>query len=268
MTDKVALRLNPILTRMPECNPNAGEGWSSGRTQAFPTTHWSAVLTAGDSAAPGVQAALETLCQSYWYPVYAFLRRQGQSSHDAQELTQEFFARLMQKKHLRLADPIRGKFRSFLLATLKHFLLDERKKARAQKRGGDRTVISLDAEAAEERYSFEPVNYRTPERLFDRRWALTILERAVNRLQQEYAEAGKLPLFEELKQFQPGESAEQSYAQAAQSLGITDTAVKAAIYRMRKRHRELLRDEVAQTVLCAADVDAEIRHLIDVLSTD
>lgn len=244
-----------------------GDGLRGMRRAVFETTAWAVVLNAGHSSAPGADSALAKLCQDYWLPLYAFLRRSGYSPHDAQELTQEFFARLLEKKQLRLADPARGKFRSFLLGTLKHFLSDERKRANAQKRGGGRELLSLDAAFAEEQYRVEPADDLTPDKIYDRRWAMMLLERAVARLRQEYADAGKSDLFEGLRQFQSGEQAESTYAETAVRVGLSVSAIKTAIHRMRNRHRELLRDEVAQTVSTIGDVDDEIRHLIGVLSS-
>jgi RNA polymerase sigma-70 factor (ECF subfamily) len=231
----------------------------------FASTHWSVVVAAGHSSASGAQEALEKLCGSYWFPLYAFVRRQGHNPHDAQDLTQDFFAWLLESKHLSVADPERGKFRSFLLCRLKHFLSDERKKANAQKRGGGQPVLSLDAALAEDRYRLEPTTEMTPEVIFDRRWALTVMEQTVARLRAEYAAADRTELFEELKNFQPGEEAGRSYAEVAARLGLSESAVKSAIYRLRQRHRDLLREEIAHTVATPSEVDEEIRYLIEVM---
>lgn len=225
----------------------------------FVTTHWSVVLAAGDSSTPGARDALEELCNSYWFPLYAFIRRQGHNLHDAQDSTQQFLVWLIEQKQLRVADAERGRFRSFLLAMLKHFLSDERKKARAQKRGGGQELVSLDAQSAEDRYRFEPATDVTPEKLFDRRWALTVMQKTVARLREEYVAADRTELFDDLKHFQPGEEAGLRYAEVAVRLGLSESAVKSAIYRMRQRHRELLREEIAQTVATPMDVDEEIR---------
>jgi len=244
-------------------HPNATgpAGWDA----QFATTHWSKVLAAGDSSAPGAKEALEGLCRTYWYPLYAFVRRQGQSPHDAQDLTQEFFAWLLESKQLRVADSERGRFRSFLLGMLKNFLSDERKRVQAQKRGGGCALISLDAALAEERYDLEPAIDLTPEIIFDRRWAWTVMEQTVARLRDEYVAAGRAELFEQLKHFQPGEEAGRSYAEVAERLGLSEGAVKSAIWRLRQRHRDLLREEIAQTVATPAEVDEEIRYLVAVL---
>jgi len=232
---------------------------------AFVSTHWSMVLAAGHSSAPGAREALGKLCGSYWFPLYAFIRRQGHTPHDAQDSTQQFFVWLIEHKHLRVADAERGKFRSFLLTMLKHFLSDERKKVRAQKRGGGQELLSLDAQSAEDRYCLELATDVIPETYFDRRWALTVMEQTVARLREEYIVADRAELFEELKHFQPGEETGLSYAEVAVRLGLTESAVKSAIYRLRQRHGDLLREEIAHTVTTPAEVDEEIRHLIAVL---
>lgn len=244
----------------------AFEDSSPGQGQCFATTHWSVVLAAGHSSLPGAHEALEKLCRAYWYPLYAYIRRQGFSSHDAQDLTQGFFAALLESRGLRVADPERGRFRSFLLTRLKHFLSDERKKVHAQKRGGGQTIVSLDAELAEERFRSEPSTELTPELIFDRRWALTVMEQTVARLRAEYVAADRAELFEELKHFQPGEEAGRTYADVAARLGLSESAVKSAIWRLRQRHRDLLREEIAQTVATPAEVDEEIRYLISMMS--
>jgi len=234
--------------------------------RGFCTTHWSVVLAAGGSAVPGALDALEKLCRAYWYPLYSFIRRRGYNPHDAQDLTQSFFAELVESRFLRAADHDRGRFRSFLLVRLKHFLSDERKKAQAQKRGGGQTVLSLDVEMAEERYGSEPTTALTPEVIFDRRWAMMVLEQTVARLRREYVAAGRVELFEELKHFQPGEESDRSYLEVAARLGLSEGAVKSAIWRLRRRHVDLLRDEIAQTISTPAEVDEEIRYLITMVS--
>jgi RNA polymerase sigma-70 factor (ECF subfamily) len=231
----------------------------------FTTTHWSVVLAAGDTSAPHGNRALEKICEAYWYPLYAFIRRQQYSPQDAQDLTQEFFAWLLESKHLRLADPDRGRFRSFLLVRLKHFLCDQQKKARAQKRGGGQKLLSLDLELAEKQYRLEPVIDQ--EKIFDRCWALALMESTVARLRQEYLEAGRTELFDGLKRFQPGAEVEPcSYAETSKRLGLSESAIKSAIWRLRQRHRELLREEIGRTVSSPAGIDEEIRYLLGVLS--
>jgi RNA polymerase sigma factor (sigma-70 family) len=237
------------------------------RNAQFTATHWSLVLEAGQSQTGQSTAALQKLCGAYWYPLYAFVRRQGYDSFDAEDLTQGFFGYLLESKQLRAADPQLGRFRSFLLCRLKHFLSDECKKARAQKRGGGRFVLSLDAAQAEEWYGVEPTTPElSPDLIFDRRWAMAILERTVARLRAEYLAADRGELYEQLKHFQPGENASQSYAELAAQLGLSESAVKSAIYRLRQRHCHLLREEIAQTVATPSEVDEEIRYLISTLS--
>lgn len=231
----------------------------------FATTHWSVVLAAGSSSSRG-QAALETLCRIYWYPLYAYVRRQGRNPHDAQDLTQAFFARLLERGLVKEADPARGRFRSFLLTSLQNFLADEWDKARAQKRGGGQAIISLDEPSAESRYQLEPVDESNAERIFDRRWALTLLEQALARLEAEYAGLGKGRLFDELHGLLLGEKRTLTYAQAGARLGMTEGAVKVAAHRLQRRYRELVRAEIANTVASPGEIDDELRHLFAVLS--
>lgn len=238
----------------------------SANRAAFPTTHWSVVLAAGRERSPHGDAALETLAQAYWYPIYAFLRREGYAAAESQDLTQAFFARLLEKNYPAQADRTKGRFRSFLLLTLRHFLSDERGRADAVKRGGGSVLLSLDEERSEGKYSKEPADMDTPETLFERRWAETILERAKTRLAEEYAASSKQAIYQVLRNFQPGERRSLSYLEAARELATTESAVKALIHRMRSRHQALVRDEIAQTVASAEDVDDELRHLIAVLS--
>ncbi|MBW3597789.1 MAG: sigma-70 family RNA polymerase sigma factor [Planctomycetes bacterium] len=232
----------------------------------FATTRWSVVVAAG-AGDPGNQRrrlALEELCQTYWYPLYAYVRRRGYSRDDAQDLTQAFFARLLEKNIVRVADPQKGKFRSFLLATLKDFLLNQRRHDGALKRGGGRTILPLEFEAGEERYRLEPADERTPEDLFQRRWALTILEQALARIRREHQDADKENLFQHLKECLGGSDA-RSYREIGEAIGMTEGSVKVAVHRLRARYRELLRDEVAQTLDADANLDAELQELFDVL---
>ncbi len=233
--------------------------------ETFATTHWSVVLAAGQANTSKSAAALEQLCRTYWYPLYAFVRRRGYSPEDAQDLTQEFFRRLLARNYLGVAEPNKGKFRSFLLAGLKNLLADERDKANRLKRGGGHKPISFDAPAAEERYWLEPVDAMTPERLFERNWAAAALERAACRLRDEYVATGRTRLFEQLTEFRRDSDEQRSYADLAAQLGLSDSAVKSAIHRLRQRHQELVREEIAQTLDDPAEVDEEIRHLLHVI---
>jgi len=232
----------------------------------FQTTHWSVVLAARDNASPRAEDAMEKLCRTYWRPLYAYIRREGHDATDAQDLTQEFFARLLAKDYLQHLRHQEGKFRSFLLTFVKHFLADERDKAGARKRGGGKVFISLDETSAEERHLNVPVNGLSPDQIFERRWAETVMERAVSRLREEYAAGGKAALFEQLKDIQPGEHGESSYATIGVRLGLAEGAVKSAVHRLRRRHREILREEIAQTVARPEETDEEIRNLLTVLS--
>ncbi len=232
----------------------------------FATTHWSVVIAAGGEDVPQRSEALEKLCQSYWYPLYAYVRRRGFGPEDAQDLTQEFFVRLLRKNFPAQADRAKGKFRSFLLLTLNHFLADEFDRATACKRGGGQALIPLDGDMAEGRYLKEPAENLSPEKLFERRWAQSILENAIQRLREEYRAENQSEAYEVLKAFEPGEQLTLSYAEAAGRLGISESALKSKIHRLRLRHRELVREEIAQTVCTSTEIDEELRHLISVLS--
>jgi RNA polymerase sigma-70 factor (ECF subfamily) len=251
---------------MPYSDSKAGSSQPSagGDPIQFATTHWSVVLAAGGQHLPERTEALERLCKTYWYPLYAYVRRRGFGPEDAQDLTQEFFTRLLKKNYPAQADRAKGKFRSFLLLTLSHFLADEFDRANTRKRGGGQVFISLDQEAAEGRYRRELAADLSPEKLFERRWAQGILNQALKRLRAEY-EARNSDEYAVLQMFEPGEQTALSYAEAAARLGISESAIKSKIHRLRQRHRELVRDEVAQTVCSAAEVDEELRHLIAVL---
>ncbi|MGD0259532.1 MAG: sigma-70 family RNA polymerase sigma factor [Verrucomicrobiota bacterium] len=239
---------------------------TSAQRNWFTTTHWSLVLNARDPASPLATEALEKLCRTYWYPLYVYARRQGEDEEAAKDLTQGFFARLLEKNYLAQAQRERGRFRSFLLASLKHFLADERDKIRAQKRGGGQPIISLDDTTCEDRYRLEPAEAMDAEKLFERRWALTLLEQARARVREEHIKAGKAELYDRLKPFESGDENASSYAQVAAELGLTESAVKSAVFRMRQHYRELVREEVAHTVESPAEIDEEIRHLIRVIS--
>jgi RNA polymerase sigma-70 factor (ECF subfamily) len=232
----------------------------------FALTHWSVVLAVGRSDSTQARTALEKLCRTYWPPIYAFVRRQGHPPHDAQDLTQEFFARLLEKKSLADVDRAKGRFRSFLLASLKHFLANEWDKARAEKRGGGRALIPIDAQAAESSCVIDPADNLTAERIFERRWALILLEQVLQRLRQEYIHDGREKLFEQLKVTLTEASRSVPYAQIAPRLGLSEGAVKVAVHRLRRRYRELLRAEIAETVASPAEVEEEIRNLFAVLA--
>lgn len=235
----------------------------------FPSTQWSVVLAAGGRRSTEARRALESLFEVYWYPLYAYVRRRGHDFHEAQELTQEFVARLLEKRSIGVADRERGRFRSFLIASLKHFLTNEWDRARAKKRGGGVRVLSLDIpidmDTAERRYSLEPVHGMTPERIFERRWALTLVERVTERLRAEARKARKLKLFDALKPHLMGEGGGTSYADVASALRMKEGAVKTAVHRLRKRFKERLREEIADTVDDPEDIDDEIRYLISVI---
>jgi len=232
----------------------------------FATTRWSLVLAAGASHRTDAQVALNELCATYWYPLYAYVRRHVAHVDQAQDLTQAFFAHLLEKKAISRADRSRGRFRAFLLAALKNFLANEWEKARAEKRGGGKSPLSLDFDSGEFRYQTEPAHDTTPEKLYERRWALTLLDRVLERLQAELAAAGKREQFEQLKPALTGEATAADYERAAAELGITPAAAKQAAYRLRKRYRQLLREEVARTVDDETEVDDEIGRLLEALS--
>jgi RNA polymerase sigma-70 factor (ECF subfamily) len=231
----------------------------------FRTTHWSLVLTAGQGASPAAQAALETLCRTYWYPLYAYVRRLGYRPEDAQDLTQSFFARVLQRDFFARAQRDRGRFRSFLLTALKHHLGDERDRAAAAKRGGGCPALSLDEAEAEAHYRRELADEADAERLYERRWALTLLENTRARLCERYAAEGKAGRLALLLQFLPGEQSELTYPQAAAQLGVAEATVRSDVHRLKLRFRDCLRAEIAHTVAHPAEVDEEIRHLMTVV---
>ena len=232
----------------------------------FTTTRWSLVLAARRRSTPGSRQALADLCTAYWNPLYAYIRRRGFQIAEAQDLTQEFFARLLEKQTLAGAAREKGRFRAFLLASLKNFLANCRRDERALKRRPVGGVMSLDFAAAEERYRLEPLDRLTPEKLYERRWALALLEQTLARLQAEYEKAGKESLFERLKPYLSAGRETTSYAEAAAELGMSEGAVKVAVHRLRRRYRELLRREVAQTVADPDELEEELRSLFDALS--
>jgi RNA polymerase sigma-70 factor (ECF subfamily) len=232
----------------------------------FATTHWSVVLTARDGHESQAHDALSRLCEVYWYPLYAYLRRRGFAPPDAEDLTQGFLAYLLSKDFLARVEPKYGKFRSFLLASLNHFVSDHLDKERRQKRGGGQTVLSLDGAGAERRYGLEPVEEMDPQKIFERRWALTLVEAVLYRMESEAALAGNRELFERLKPALVGDRSEGSYSQIGQSLGLSEGAVKVAAHRLRQRFREVFREQIAQTVSQPAEIEEEIQFLFQVLS--
>jgi len=238
---------------------------SAGKDQ-FATTHWSVVLAAGRSSSPNHEPALSTLCQTYWFPLYAYLRRHGYDAHKAADYTQAFFTQMLDKEYLKKVKPKPGKFRSFLLTALKHFVANEQARAAAFKRGGGRTILSLNFENAESQYALEPADDLTPERLFEKSWALTVLERTIDRLGIEMAEKGKRDVFDHLKTYISAEPNSVPYREAAVRLDMTEGAVRVAVHRLRNRCREILRDEIAQTVAGPDDIDDEIRRLFTALT--
>ena len=243
---------------------------ADGQSLRFATTRWSLVLQAKDRPSPDAVNALAGLCRAYWYPIYALVRRRSRDSHEAQDLTQEFFARLLEKDFLDDVDPARGRFRSFLLAAVKHFLMNVWDKDRAFKRGGGLRIVSLNAgsfdwDSGESRFLLEPVHELTAERLFERQWALALLDRVLSRLRDEYSESGTRARFEALQPFLSIDREAANYADAAERTGSTESAVRVAAHRLRKRYRALLREEIANTVATKDEIEDELRYLFDVL---
>jgi RNA polymerase sigma factor (sigma-70 family) len=230
----------------------------------FPTTRWTLVVAAGHPDRTEARSALASLCENYWYPLYAYLRRRGYPADQAQDLTQEFFIRVLEGRYLDRADPERGRFRSFLLSSLKFFVADEEDRSRAHKRGGG-ALVPLAFSSGEERYQREPSHDETPERIFERRWAFSVLDRVVERLRSEFVQHGRPEHFERLKVFLLGQS-DAPYAALAREMNTSEGALKVAIHRLRKRYRELFRQEIADTVVDPSDVEAELRHLASVLT--
>lgn len=247
--------------------PESAENDSQPRAAAglFLTTHWSVVQAAGDAKLPQASEALEKLCRAYWYPLYAYVRRKGYSAKDAQDLTQEFFARLLARNYLSVADRNKGKFRSFLLGSLEHFLAREWTRAHAQKRGGGRTPVSLDEIDSENRYRMEPADNLTPEKLFERRWATTVLDQAMSNLRKECAENGKDELFSKVEGLLSGEKGEIPIAEIAATLKMSEGAMKVALHRLRQRYGALVRAEIAQTVTTPEEAGEELQYLFAVL---
>jgi RNA polymerase sigma factor (sigma-70 family) len=232
----------------------------------FATTHWSVVLAAAKGDSSGGIGALEKLCRCYWYPLYAYVRRRGYRPEDSEDLTQEFFARLLQHNWVAEARRSKGRFRSFLLMVLNRFLANEWDKIRAAKRGGGVPTIPIQMDTAETRYSLEPATTTTPEQIFERQWALALLDQVLLALRAEYEKGGKAALFDALKPSLAGRSETQPYAELAASLGMTEAAVKVAVHRLRERYRRRLQAEVAHTLASPSEVDSELRHLFRVLA--
>ena len=256
----------PTTSHTPKSTTPPG-GSSSGGEQ-FPATQWEMVAMAGDRSSPDSRTALAALCEAYWYPLYAYVRRRGYSPDDAEDLTQEFFANLLEKETLRVADRSRGRFRTFLLTALSNFLSKQWVKSTALKRGGGRSPLSLDFVDAEKRYAREPADEWTPERVYERRWALTVLDRAGKALRRQYADAGKAKLFDALKVYLLDRAEAPPLAQVAGELGMTVGAVKMAVHRLRRGYRDALREEISQMVSDPSEVDDELRSLLNALRSD
>jgi DNA-directed RNA polymerase specialized sigma24 family protein len=253
----------PILAYLP-ATPEPPSYTVKG-SKEFATTHWTQVLAAGGGNSPESEAALNELCATYWYPVYAYVRRQGKSPVDAQDLTQEFFVRLLRPGQLERLSRARGKFRSFLLVSLKHFLVNDWRRANAQRRGGAVTKISFDEIEAEVRYRIEPSDGMDGELLYEKRWALAVLESVFLALRGKYVAGGRTPQFDRMKAFLYEEAGVSSQAEAARALHMSEGAFRIALHRLRVQYRDLLREEVARTVANPGDVEDELRHLIAVL---
>jgi DNA-directed RNA polymerase specialized sigma24 family protein len=236
------------------------------RADVFATTHWTAVLAAGGRNAPGAGVALEELCRTYWFPLYAYVRRRGHGREDAEDLTQAFFARFLEKNYLEGLSGERGRFRAFLLASLNHFLANEWDRSQRQKRGGGLATLSLDWQGADTRYQIDPADHLSPDKVYDRVWAVMLLERVLGRLRAENAADGKAETFEKLKPFLTSGSGAIPYAEAAAALNSPEPAVRVAVHRLRRRYRELLREEIRQTLSDPAQVDEEVRALFSSFS--
>lgn len=251
---------------MPEDHPSTAAQARDEAPRHFVTTQWTQVLNAGGASSTCARDALAALCGTYWYPLYAYVRRRGYSPQDAQDLTQDFFARLLEKNTLGAVTREKGRFRSFLLTALHHFLVDEWKKARAEKRGGG-LIFSLNAIEAEDHYSREPADALTPEKLYEQNWALALLDTVYHQLRAEYEVAGKKALFAELKFCLTGERSRVPYATLAARMGMPENTVKTLVHRLRARYRELLRAEVANTVATPGEIDEELRCLFRALAS-
>jgi len=232
----------------------------------FATTRWSLILSAGEASDERAEEALAHLCEIYWHPVYAVIRRQGYGADDALDLTQEFFARVIEKNYFGAADPSRGRFRGFLSTSVRHFLSNERDRAHAAKRGGHRHPVSLDVQTAEGWYQLEARDELTPEKLFDRSWTLVVMDRALSDLERHYRSNGKQDLYDALKGFLTGDSEGTAYAAVGRGLNMSEGAVKVAVHRLRRQFRDRLVEQIAETVSSADEVDAELRHLLKSVS--
>lgn len=232
----------------------------------FPHTHWSLVLRAGGGADAEARAALEHLCAEYWYPLYAYVRRRGYSAHDAQDLTQSFMLELVEGPLLGRADPQRGRFRAFVLRALQNFMASAYQRQQTQRRGGGITFLALDEARDEGRYGLEPVDRFTAEDAFERNWALALLDQVLRRLGAEYETAGRGPLFARLQSYLAGKEGQPAYAELSRELGLNENTVAVSIHRMRRRYGEILREEIAMTVTTPEEVEAEITHLLAILS--
>jgi RNA polymerase sigma factor (sigma-70 family) len=242
------------------------EGVSRSGRQGFEATRWSLVLAAQGDDTVKAGNALAELCRVYWYPLYAFVRRMGRTSEEAEDLTQEFFARVIEHSYFDAAAQAKGKFRTFLLTAFRHFLANEWDKTRAQKRGGGVPVLSIDQQQAEERFDLEPADPASPEKLYERQWALTVLEESLSQLEQELIAEGRHELFDALKSSLALQDRQMTYTELATRLGMTESSVKVTLHRLRKRYRALLRSTIEQTVSSPAEVDEEIRHLFTIFS--
>jgi RNA polymerase sigma factor (sigma-70 family) len=258
--------MSPRRSDFRELSANGSPTVSQKGAAPFTTTHWSVVLKA-QSESPAAQEALEKLCRSYWRPIYSFVQRQGIGQAEAEDLTQAFFADLLEHRSLTAVRKEKGRFRSYLLGALKYFLADERRRVMAIKRGKGQRLIPLDELGADEGFEIEPADPITAEQIYERRWASTVLDRVLGLLKNEYGAAGNAALFNSLKQLLPDEPGAPSQADVAGQLGMTDNAVRQAFYRFRQRYQSLLREEIAHTVATPGDVEDELRHLIAVVRT-
>ena len=235
-----------------------------GKSQ-FATTHWSMVRAAGAANSPAASSALQELCKIYWYPLYSFVRRQGRDANEAADLTQAFFADLLQREDLKKVDPQLGKFRSFLLAALKNFLINQWNQAKAQKRGGGKTPLSLDFNSADSRYRLEPADAQTPETIYQKQWAQTLLEQTKTILRSEFSRRGKAHQYDKLQDFLAGKNDEATLSTVAAQLSMSEVAVKVSVHRMRRRFGEILREQIQQTVASSEEIDGEIQQLFEIL---